>query len=63
MKNPITTLTGIALLIIAILTATGVVGPEDQQTLGEYATAAIEAIAGIISIFFGSDGKNNPTGP
>ena len=57
MKNPVTTITGIALALISILTFAGVIGPEDQTTLGEYVTAVISGVAGIISVLSGDPGK------
>ena len=55
MKNPVTTITGVIMILLAGLSLFGVIGPEDQQTLGGYATDIVAAIVGIIAIFRASD--------
>ena len=55
MKNPVTTISGIVMIILAGLSLFGVIGPEDQQTLGGYAADIIAAIVGIIAVFKAGD--------
>ena len=57
MKNPVTSITGIALALLSIASFAGWISPGDQTTLGEYVTATIAGIAGIISVLSGDPGK------
>ena len=55
MKNPVTTISGVILIILSGLTLFGVITQEQSATLGQYASMIIEAVIGIIAIFRGSD--------
>ena len=57
MKNPVTTISGIILIILSGLTLFGVIDQEQSADLGQYASMIIEAIIGIIAIFKASDFK------
>ncbi len=51
MKNPVTTISGIIMILLSALALFGVIGP----TLGQYAAEIISAIVGIITIFKAGD--------
>lgn len=51
MKNPVSTITGIALAIISIIGAIGLVKQEQAIELTQIVPVIIEAIAGLIAIF------------
>ena len=55
MKNPVTTISGIIMILLSGLALFGVIGADEQATLGEYASQIITAIVGIISIFKAGD--------
>jgi hypothetical protein len=55
MKNPVTTISGIIMLILSGLSLFGIITQDDSATLGQYATTIIEAVVGIIAIFKAGD--------
>ena len=55
MKNPVTTIAGIIMIVLSGLTLFGVITSEQSGDLGGYATSIIEAIVGIIAIFKAGD--------
>lgn len=57
MKNPITTISGGVMLVLAALSTFNVISSEEQAQLGDYATVIIEAVVGIIAIFSGDPSK------
>ncbi len=55
MKNPVTTISGLIVLLIGGLTIFGVITSEEQVSLTALAEGLIEAIIGIIAIFKAGD--------
>ena len=55
MKNPVSTISGIALLIISALAFLGIITQEESINLGQYVEAIITAIGGIISLIKSRD--------
>ena len=55
MKNPVTTISGIILIVLSGLTLFGVITSEQSADLGGYVAGIIEAIVGIIAIFKAKD--------
>ena len=54
-KNPVTTISGMILIILSGLTLFGVITSDQSTELGGYAQGIIEAILGIIAIFKAGD--------
>ncbi len=57
MKNPVTTISGVILIILSGLTLFGIITQEQSVDLGQYVSMIIEAIVGIIAMFKASDFK------
>ena len=55
MKNPITTITGVIMIVISALTLFGVISSEDQIEVQQLAAGIIEGVAGLIAIFKAGD--------
>ena len=55
MKNPVTTISGIIMIILSGLALFGVIGPEQQATIGQYAMEIMTAIVGLIAVFKAGD--------
>ncbi len=55
MKNPVTTISGVLLLILSALTMFGVITQEESANIGQYAKMIIEAVVGLIAIFKAGD--------
>lgn len=51
MKNPITTISGVFLIVLSGLTLFSVISSEQAASLGDYAEVIIEAVTGIIALF------------
>jgi hypothetical protein len=62
MKNPVTTITGIALAIVSIVTAVGLINQEQSVTLTEYVPTIATAIGAIIAVFKASDKDADKSG-
>jgi len=54
-KNPVTTISGILLLVLSGLALFGVITQEQSADLGQYADVIITAVIGIISVFKAND--------
>ena len=50
MKNPVTTISGIILLILSGLTLFGVITQDQSADISQYAQMIIEAIVGLIAV-------------
>ena len=55
MKNPVTTISGIILLILSGLTLFGVITQDQSADISQYAQMIIEAIVGLIAVFKAGD--------
>ena len=55
MKNPVTTISGIIMIILSGLTLFGIVTQEQSAEISQYAAMVIEAIIGFIAIFKAGD--------
>ena len=55
MKNPVTTISGVVLILLSALTLFGVITSDEETQLSQYAAMIIEAIVGIIAIFKAGD--------
>lgn len=55
MKNPVTTISGVILIILSGLALFGIITQEQQADLGQYAQAIIQAVVGIIAVFKAGD--------
>ena len=62
MKNPYSTITGIALAIISIISAIGLISSEQAVGLTELIPTVITSIGAIISLFKAKDGDASITG-
>ena len=58
-KNPITTITGIVLAVVSVLTLTGVITPEQQTGLESNLAGIVTAVGAIVALFSGDPGKEN----
>ena len=59
MKNPLTTITGAIMILGSALVLFGVITPEQETTIVEYAIAVVNGIAGIIAAFSADPGKRD----
>ena len=50
MKNPITTIAGLVMILLSGLTLFGVITQEESAAFADYATILVEAIVGIIAL-------------
>ncbi|HBH48822.1 MAG TPA: hypothetical protein DDX98_09285 [Bacteroidales bacterium] len=57
-KNPVSTGSGMILILVGILSFTGIIKSDQAATLNELAPAIVQTVAGIISIF--KSGDSNP---
>lgn len=55
MKNPVTTISGVILLVLSGLTLFGVITSEQSAGISEYSQMIIEAVIGLIAIFKAGD--------
>ena len=55
MKNPVTTISGVVLIVLSGLTLFGVITPDEESELGANVGAIIEGVVGIIAIFKAGD--------
>ena len=55
MKNPVTTISGVIMIILSGLTLFGIVTQEQSAEISQYAAMVIEAVIGFISIFKAGD--------
>jgi hypothetical protein len=55
MKNPVTTITGIVMIILSGLTLFGLITQEESGEIEQYAAGIIEGIVGLIAIFKAGD--------
>ena len=55
MKNPVTTISGIIMLILSGLTLFGLITQDQSADISQYATMVIEAVIGFIAIFKAGD--------
>jgi len=55
MKNPVTTISGVILIVLSALSLFGIITAEEQASLGQYAASITEAVVGIIAIFKAGD--------
>jgi len=55
MKNPVTTISGIVLLLISALTLFGVITQEQAGSIEQYAGMIVEAVIGLIAVFKAGD--------
>ena len=50
MKNPVTTIAGLIMILLSGLTLFGVITQEDSAKFADFATILIQAIVGIIAL-------------
>jgi len=55
MNNPITTTTGVVMLILSGLSLFGIISQEQSADIGQYVVTIVEAIVGLIAIFKAGD--------
>lgn len=55
MKNPVTTISGVILLVLSGLTLFGVITQDQSADISQYSSMIIEAIIGLIAVFKASD--------
>ena len=55
-KNPLTTITGLVMLLLSALNLFGVITTQQHAALTDYATTIIQAAAGIIALFAADPG-------
>ena len=62
MKNPYSTITGIALAIVSIISAVGLINSDQAVGLTELIPTIVTAIGSLISLFKAKDGDASITG-
>jgi hypothetical protein len=62
MKNPYSTITGIALAIVSIISAVGLITSEQAVGLTELIPTLVTSVGAIISLFKAKDGTASITG-
>lgn len=50
MKNPVTTIAGVVMILLSALTLFGVITQEESAEFADFATILIEAIVGVIAL-------------
>ncbi len=62
MKNPVTTIIGVLLAVVSIVTAIGLINAEQSAALTEYIPTIATAIGAIIAVFKASDKNKDVSG-
>ena len=55
MKNPVTTISGVIMIILSGLSLFGIINQDQSADINQYATMIIEAVVGLIAVFKASD--------
>jgi hypothetical protein len=55
MKNPVTTISGVLLLVLSALAMFNVITAEQSASISEYAGMLITAVVGLINVFKAGD--------